>query len=69
VRPNTIVYSSAIAACGSAGEWRRALQLLDEMVEVGIQPNTITYNAALQVSHPPPRIRALTLPTHPDLSP
>ena len=48
MRPNAIVYSSAISACGSAGEWRRALDLLDEMISLGISPNTITYNAAIQ---------------------
>ena len=49
IKPNTIVYSAAISACGSAGQWRTALQLFDEMEQNRIEQNTITYNAAIQV--------------------
>ena len=43
-----VVFSSAISACGSGGQWQRALALLAEMAELGVEQNTITYNAAIQ---------------------
>ena len=48
IKPNTIVYSAAISACGAAGEWEAALGLLQQMGTRGIPRNTICYNAAIQ---------------------
>jgi len=48
VKPNTIVFSAAISACASAGEWKPALKLLDEMKERSIARNSISYNAAIK---------------------
>ncbi|CAN0561657.1 unnamed protein product, partial [Ectocarpus sp. 12 AP-2014] len=42
-------YSSVIVACGRGGQPRKALELLDEMVQVhGIAPDMICYGAAIQ---------------------
>ena len=36
VEANTITYSAAISACEKAGDWARALQLLDGMANFSI---------------------------------
>ena len=47
VPPDTVTFSSAIAACGSAGEWQRALLLLPLMAAAGVSPNTITFSSCI----------------------
>ena len=47
VEPNTVRFSAGISACGKAGQWRRALGLLGEMIRIRVEPNTITLNAAI----------------------
>ena len=42
-----ITYSSLISACEKAGEWRLALQLLEEMRREGCNPNVISYNSLI----------------------
>lgn len=39
VRPDVVSYSSAITACGKAGQRRRALALLGDMRVEGVPPN------------------------------
>jgi pentatricopeptide repeat protein len=39
--------TAAITACGNAGQWQQAKQLIVQMKESGVQPNVITYTAAL----------------------
>jgi pentatricopeptide repeat protein len=47
ISPNEFTYSVAITACGNGGEWSKALELLDKMKSMGMEVNTITYNAAI----------------------
>ena len=47
VEANTITYSAAISACEKAGDWVRALQLLQGMANSLVEANTISYNAAI----------------------
>ena len=35
LRPNERTYSAAITACGNAGEWARALELLEHLRSMG----------------------------------
>ena len=44
---SVITYSSLISACEKAGEWRLALQLLEEMRREGCNPNVISYNSLI----------------------
>ena len=37
----------AISACEKAGMWEKALELKDEMVENGVRPNEVTFNACI----------------------
>jgi pentatricopeptide repeat protein len=46
-RPDSVLYTAMIHACGKAGKAEKALQLLDEMKEEGLVPTEVTYNAAL----------------------
>ena len=47
VPPNTVTFASAIAACAQAGEWERALKLLDTCFATGTPRNTIVYSSAI----------------------
>ena len=50
-KPDSRTFSAAIAACGNAGEWEKALGLFNLMVEIGVARDTVVYNtiiAALQ---------------------
>jgi pentatricopeptide repeat domain-containing protein 1 len=40
-------YNAAISACEKARNWKRALSLLEEAQQKGINPTAITYNAAI----------------------
>lgn len=35
-------------ACGSAGEWKRALELFDEMRDTGIPPTELCFTAVIK---------------------
>ena len=48
IKPNTIVYSAAISACGASGEYEAALALFERMEQLKVPRNTISYNAAIQ---------------------
>ena len=43
IPPNTVTYNSAIDACGKAGQWEKALELLVAAASAGIQqsPHTV----------------------------
>lgn len=45
--PNVISYNAAISACGKAGKWEQAINLLLEMKKVGVPPDVISYNTAI----------------------
>lgn len=45
--PDVYSFTSAITACGAAGQGDRALKLLREMQEAGIPPNVVPFNAAI----------------------
>jgi pentatricopeptide repeat protein len=47
--PDTVPYGIAIAACGKAGKWSKALDVLAAMSEDSIKPNVIAFSAAIQV--------------------
>jgi pentatricopeptide repeat domain-containing protein 1 len=40
-------FSSAISVCAKARQWKKALELLQEMDIQGIQPDVFCYNAAI----------------------
>jgi pentatricopeptide repeat protein len=47
--PDAVPYAIAIAACGKAGKWSKALDVLVAMSEDSIKPNVIAFSAAIQV--------------------
>ena len=49
VKPDAISYSSAIKACGAAGRWKEALNIISIMQKGGpsIRPNRISYTNAI----------------------
>jgi len=47
IAPDVVTYSTALAACGEAGKWEKALSLLKEMSSLGVQPNVVAYTAAI----------------------
>ena len=59
VEANTIAYSAAISACEKAGDWARALQLLDSMANSRVEAYTITHNAAISACVVSSSLRAL----------
>jgi pentatricopeptide repeat protein len=42
-------YNAAINACAVAGNWPKALQLLEEMTHAGVLPDTVSYNRCLKL--------------------
>ena len=55
---NVKEYSMAITARGRVGQWKEALDLLDDMKFKGHPPNAIAYNVAitaLERAHKPKR--------------
>jgi len=42
VAPNLISYSVAISACAKANQHEPVLELMEEMKEAGISPNSVT---------------------------
>ena len=50
IEPNSFIYNAMISACEKArggAEWQCAIELLDEMTERGIEPDVISYSAAI----------------------
>lgn len=47
IAPTEFTYSVTIKACGSGGQWKRALELLDTMRSKKMQINLYVYNAAI----------------------
>ncbi|CAM9172475.1 unnamed protein product [Scytosiphon promiscuus] len=46
--PDVVTYSTAITACSRAGNWERALQLLEQMQgEDGLSPNSATFTTMI----------------------
>ena len=40
-------YAAAISACAAGGVWPRAVQLFDEMLELGIRPDVVSCTALI----------------------
>eukprot|EP00397_Hematodinium_sp_SG-2012_P008885 GEMP01008954.1.p1 GENE.GEMP01008954.1~~GEMP01008954.1.p1 ORF type:complete len:647 (+),score=146.89 GEMP01008954.1:609-2549(+) len=40
-------YTTAISDCGEKGDWKRAIDFLEEITLVGLTPDTISYSAAI----------------------
>lgn len=49
VVPNLISYNLAAKALGKGGDWARALGLLEEMKGAGVQPDSRTFAAVIEV--------------------
>lgn len=45
--PSVVGYSSAIDACARGGRWKEGVDLLEEMRELGVVPDVITYHALM----------------------
>lgn len=45
--PDVVSYSTAVAACARAGQWRRTLALLELMRREGPAPNSATFSGAI----------------------
>lgn len=48
LEPNAHVYSSAVHACVVGGEPRRALVLVEEMIERGVVPDVVAFTSAMK---------------------
>lgn len=48
LRPDTIVYSTAISVCVGSQQWGRALELLERMEELDITRNVVSYNTVIE---------------------
>ncbi|CAN0004594.1 unnamed protein product, partial [Scytosiphon promiscuus] len=46
--PLQVTYNSAIACCGTADKWEKAVALLDEMRQVGLSPVSSTFLPAIE---------------------
>ncbi|KAK9950515.1 hypothetical protein M0R45_006001 [Rubus argutus] len=48
--PNLVTYNAVIDACGKGGvEFKRVVEIFNEMLKIGVQPDRITYNSLLAV--------------------
>ncbi|CAN0530657.1 unnamed protein product, partial [Ectocarpus sp. 8 AP-2014] len=49
ITPDSMVYTSAISACGRAGQCERAVGLFREisMLRVGFRPDAVSYSAVI----------------------
>lgn len=47
---NVISYTAAIKSCEATADWRSALQLLELLRAMGMQPNDVTYSCAISVA-------------------
>eukprot|EP00931_Biecheleriopsis_adriatica_P105357 TRINITY_DN79912_c0_g1_i1.p1 TRINITY_DN79912_c0_g1~~TRINITY_DN79912_c0_g1_i1.p1 ORF type:complete len:267 (-),score=54.77 TRINITY_DN79912_c0_g1_i1:32-799(-) len=45
--PNSVTYNAAISACGRARQWMQAFKLLQDMKRRMLQPDVISYGAAV----------------------
>ncbi|CAN0425577.1 unnamed protein product, partial [Ectocarpus sp. 12 AP-2014] len=45
--PDVVSYSATITACSRAGNWERALGLLEQMREDGLEPNSTTFTTMI----------------------
>lgn len=45
--PNRFCYSAVIKALANGGQWRRALDKLEEMRMMGMHPDHVVYTAAI----------------------
>jgi pentatricopeptide repeat protein len=57
-------FSSAISSCEKQGQWRMAIDLLDQMEKEGIARTAIAYNAAISACEVRPRIVFLFIYIH-----
>ena len=48
LKPDTIVYSTAISVCVGSQQWGRALELLERMEELDITRNVVSYNTVIE---------------------
>ncbi|CAN6572621.1 hypothetical protein ACFX13_048141 [Malus domestica] len=50
LKPNLVTYNAVIDACGKGGvEFKRVVEIFNEMLRNGVQPDRITYNSLLAV--------------------
>lgn len=49
--PTTATYSAVISVCVESKQWNLALELLDEMEELNISRNIVTYNSVIEALH------------------
>lgn len=50
LKPNLVTYNAVIDACGKGGvEFKRVVEIFNEMLKIGVQPDRITYNSLLAV--------------------
>lgn len=47
VEPNRFCYSAVVKALANGGQWKRALETLDEMRECGLSADPVVYTAAI----------------------
>lgn len=50
VTPDVITYNACLAACGRAGDFRRATTLMELMVEDGVDPDQRSYSAVISAA-------------------
>jgi pentatricopeptide repeat domain-containing protein 1 len=66
VAPDTITFSTLIAACVKSAQWADALSALEQMRALGVPPNAVTYNALLAACSagalPPPLMASIQSP-------
>ena len=47
IKPTSLTFQAALAACAKAGEWERAQAMLDEMRQQRMAPDGFAFNAAI----------------------
>jgi pentatricopeptide repeat protein len=47
VMPNDYAFTTMISAYGKAGNYSKAIELLDQMQATGVEPSVVTYNAVI----------------------
>ncbi len=45
--PNDYAFTTMISAYGKAGNYSKAIELLDQMQATGVEPSVVTYNAVI----------------------
>ena len=51
VQPNLITFNAAISACEKGREWKKALSVIDGMLNVSVEPDIVSFNAALSACY------------------